>query len=144
MKIFFHQENSLELEYDLRFQPYEKDYGHSQIIKKILNRNKEAVGVAINLVRLQVLHRHLTQIMTHQKPNELAKRAVREAAHQSASLEAEHQNVVRAVEVAAEVEIVEIEVVQEKNRAKESNDRNVHDQGHGQDRKKNERHQQKT
>ena len=82
--------------------------------------------------------------MTHQKPNELAKRAVREAALQSASLEAEHQNVVRAVEVAAEVEIVEIEVVQEKNRAKESNDRNVHDQGHGQDRKKNERHQQKT
>ena len=82
--------------------------------------------------------------MTHQKPNELAKRAAPEAALRSASLEAEHQNVVRAVEVAAEVEIVEIEVVQEKNRAKESNDRNVHDQGQGQDRKKNERHQQKT
>ena len=82
--------------------------------------------------------------MTLQKPNELAKRAILEAALQSASLEAEHQNVVRAVEAVAEVEIVEIEVVQEKNRAKESKDRNVHDQVHGQGRKKNEKHQQKT
>ena len=60
--------------------------------------------------------------MTHQKPKELAKRVVPEAALQNASLEAEHQSVVHGVEVAAEVETVETEVVQEKNRPKESND----------------------
>jgi hypothetical protein len=82
--------------------------------------------------------------MTHQKPKELVKRAVPEAALQNASHEAEHLSVVHAVEVAAEVETVETEVVQEKNRPKESNDRNVHDQVHGRGRKKNEKHQQKT
>jgi len=113
---------------------------HFVLLIKQLKMTKETVDVVINLVHLQVLH--LTQIMTHQKRNELAKKAVLKAALQNASHEAEHQSVVRAVEVVTEVEIVEIEVAQEKNLAKEKNDRNVQDQGQG--RKKNEKHQQKT
>ena len=109
-----------------------------------MKRNKETVDAVTMTDRLQVLHLLLTRIMTLQKPNELDKRVVPEAvlgvALQNASQEVEHQNVVHAAVVLAEVEIVEIEVTQEKNRL---SDRDVQDQDHAQNQKKNEKHQQK-
>ena len=109
-----------------------------------MKRNKEAVDAVTMIDRLQVLHLLLTRIMTLQKPRELDKRVVPEAvlevALQNASQEVEHQSVVHAAVVLAEVEIVEIEVTQEKSRL---SDRDVPDQDHAQDRKKNEKHQQK-
>jgi len=114
---------------------------HFVLLIKQLKMTKEVVAVVINLDLLQVLPLLLTRIMTHQKPKELV--PVLEAVLLNASHEVEHQSAVHVVEVAVEVEIVEIEVVQEKNRAKESNDQNVQDQVLGQGRKKNEKHQQK-
>lgn len=117
---------------------------HFVLLIKQLKMTKETVDAVIMIDRLQVLHLLLTRIMTLQKPNELDKRVVPEAvlgvALQNASQEVEHQNVVHAAVVLAEVEIVEIEVTQEKNRP---SDRDVLDQDHAQDRKKNEKHQQK-